>query len=152
MYKRQLREKAHKDTPASFVEFVGGDRLPGKVVGASVEIPGVAPSSLLVDTKNVFARPGRETPKFLRVLSSKIQRIVWRRSEQQELAPGFAYLRSGQAVQFRRLRWEKGTISLLLKDGVREFAFGELAELHPMPGDPWEICYDDLSILIHGLE
>lgn len=149
---RRLREKAHKDTPASFVEFVGGDRLPGKVVGASVEIPGVAPSSLLVDTKNVFARPGRETPKFLRVLSSKIQRIVWRRSEQQELAPGFAYLRSGEAVQFRRLRWEKETISLLLRDGVREFAFGELAELHPMPGDPWETCYDDLAVLSPGLE
>jgi len=149
---RRLREKAHKDTPASFVEFVGGDRLPGKVVGASIETPGAMPSSLLVDTGDVFARPGRETRKFLRVLPSKVQRIAWRRSERQELTPGFAYLRSGQAVEFRRLRWGKGTISLLLRDGVREFAFGELAELHPMLGDPWETCYDDLAVLSPGLE
>ena len=149
---RRLREKAYQSSASSFVEFVGGDRLPGKVAGAGFEAAGGAASCLLVDTEGAFSHPDGTGRKYFRVLPSKVQRIVWRRTKIQALTPGFAYLRSGRLVEFRRLRWGQESISLLLKDGVKEFSFGELDELHPFTDDPWEIYYNDLAVLSPGLE
>ena len=148
---RRLREKAYKYAAESFVEFIGGDRLPGKVVSASFETQGSSPSYLRVDTDGAFARPGTVARKYFRVFPSKVQRIVWRRIDRQVLTPGVAYLRDGQTVEFRRLRWGEASVYLLLSDGVKEFAFGELAEIHPLTGDPWESYYDDLAILSPNL-
>ena len=149
---RRLREKAYQYFAASFVEFVGGDRLPGKVAGAGFETAGGTASCLLVDTEGAFAHPGGTGREYFRVLPSKVQRIVWRRAKIQALTPGFAYLRSGRPVEFRRLRWGQGFISLLLKDGVKEFSFAELDEIHPFTDDPWEIYYNDLAVLSPGLD
>ena len=149
---RRLREKAYQFFASSFVEFVGGDRLPGKVVGAGFETAGGTASCLLVDTEGAFTHPGGTGKKYFRVLPSKVQRIVWRRAKIQALTPGVAYLRSGGLVEFRRLRWGQGFISLLLKDGVKELSFAELDEIHPLTDDPWEIYYNDLAVLSPGLE
>ena len=149
---RRLREKAYQYFAASFVEFVGGDRLPGKVTGAGFETAGGTASCLLVDTEGAFAHPGGTGRKYFRVLPSKVQRIVWRGAKIQALTPGFAYLRSGRPVEFRRLRWGQGFISLLLKDGVKEFSFAELDEIHPFTDDPWEIYYNDIAVLSPGLD
>ena len=149
---RRLREKAYKYFSESFVEFVGGDRLPGTVGGGSFADQGSALSHLLVKTDGAFARPGRASRKHVRILASKGRRAVWRRMERQTLTPGVAYLRNGQALDFRRLRWGEGTVSILLAEGVKEFAFGELAEIHTAAVDPWESYYDDLAVLSPTVE
>ena len=149
---RLLRDKAYRYSAGSYIEFVGGDRLPGKLVSAVFEGRGKAPSMLLVDTEEAFARPGRIARKYIRVLPSKVQRIVWRSGRRQVLTPGVAYLLNGRSIAFRRLRWGTGSVSLLHGDGVTEVAFGQLAELHPVTGDPWESYYDDLAVLNPGLD
>ena len=67
---RRLREKAYKYSAEAFVEFIGGDRLPGKVVSASFETQGTSPSYLRVDTDGAFARPGTVARKYFRVFPS----------------------------------------------------------------------------------
>ncbi|MEC7922406.1 MAG: hypothetical protein VX496_03285, partial [Planctomycetota bacterium] len=144
---RRLRGKAYKFSSESYVEFTGGDRIPGKVVSVSFDDYGGAPSHLLVETEGQFARPGRIARKHVRVLSSKVQRVVWDRLDRRPLTPGVAYLRNGQALNFRRLRWGQGTVSILLSDGVRELSFAQIAEIHPVNTAPWESYYDELAVL-----
>ncbi len=149
---RSLRGKAYKSSAASYVEFTGGDRLPGKVVSVIFNDYGGAPSHLLVETEGQFARPGRIARKHVRVLSSKVQRVVWDRLDRRPLTPGVAYLRNGQALNFRRLRWGQGTVSILLSEGVRELSFAQIAEIHPVDTAPWETYYDELAVLDPNLE
>lgn len=149
---RSLRGKAYKFSSGSYVEFTGGDRLPGKVVSASFNDYGGAASHLLVETEGQFARPGRIARKHVHILASKVRRVVWDRLDRRPLTPGVAYLRNGQALNFRRLRWGPGSVSILLSDGVRELAFAQIAEIHPVDTAPWETYYDELAVLDPNLE
>ncbi len=152
MRDRRLRGKAYKFSSGSYVEFAGGDRIPGKVVSVSFNDYGGAPSHLLVETEGQFSRPGRLARRHIRVLASKVQRVVWDRLDKRPLTPGVAYLRNGQVLNFRRLRWGQGTVSVLLSDGVRELSFSLIAEIHPVDTAPWESYYDELAVLDPNLE
>ncbi len=139
-------------SPKSYVEFAGGDVLPGIVsdyepaqsdafenIGeyllvepsVSVDLPQVAPSG------------------FLRVSTEWIQRIVWEHPPggPNDYRPGTVFLRDGSQVKFKGLRWSKGAISLLTDDGVRSFVLAQVAELHYPQRSVWDSWFEQLAVL-----
>jgi len=70
------------DTPDAYVELVGGDRLPGRLVGyrRGGETPGraLAPHLLIEPTVTV-GLPDGPAQEPVRVLAEHVQRVVWRR-------------------------------------------------------------------------
>lgn len=139
-------------SPKSYVEFVGGDVLPGVVsnyeptqseafenIGeylqvepsVSVDLPQVAPSG------------------FLRITTDWIQRIVWEHPPggPSDYRPGTVFLRDGSQVKYKSLRWSKGAISLLTDDGVRSFVLAQVAELHYPQRSNWDAWFEQLAVL-----
>lgn len=138
-------------TPSAYVEFVGGDRLPGRVVGfrrASDDSDGALPAHLLIEPELVSraatAPTGART--YLRVDPRDVRRVVWQ-SSSDGYHPGAAYLRDGTRVRFRSLRWSESAVRLLVDDGAQEIPFGRLAEIHLPETDPWEAYFSQLARL-----
>lgn len=138
-------------TPSAYVEFVGGDRLPGRVVGfsrASDDSDGALPAHLLVEpeiaSRAAAAPTGART--YLRVDPRDVRRVVWQ-SSIDGYHPGAAYLRDGTRVRFRSLRWSESAVRLLVDDGAQEIPFGQLAAIHLPETDPWQAYFSQLARL-----
>jgi len=139
-------------TPKAFVEFAGGDVLPGIVADyeppqsdsfenlgeylvveptVSVDLPHVAPSG------------------FVRVSTDWLQRIVWERvpGGPKDYRPGTVFLRDGSQVKFKSLRWSKGAVTILTDDGVKAFVLAQVAELHFPSRSSWETWFEQLAVL-----
>ncbi len=138
-------------TPSAYVEFVGGDRMPGEVIGHS---PGNEspyrrlPPHLLVRPAISVRRPNTEFDMPVRITSEHVRRVVWQSVASEPTLPSTVVLRSGQRLTFRALRWTSDGISLLLEDGVRNLAFSELAEVHLAGGDAWETFLDHAATVL----
>jgi len=137
--------------PAAFVEFMGGDRLPGTVLKAcygqrqlaSVTVPDhlvVQPHVELKDSTN-------ETLREVRVIGRMIRRIVWQRLPVDRYRPGTLFAHDGQQLTFRGCRFLPGAVRLLTQSGIKEMPFDNVAELHLPQTDPWEAYYDELAAL-----
>lgn len=139
--------------PAAYIEFVGGDRMPGEVIGHS---PGDEspyrrlPPHLLVRPAFPVRRPNTEFDVPIRIKSEHIRRVVWQSIAAEPTPPATVVLRSGQRIAFRALRWTGDGISLLLEDGVRNLAFSELAEVRLAEGDAWETFLDHAATVLPG--
>lgn len=135
---------------AAFVEFAGGDRLAGTVVGVQTgqEDPyDQRPGHLFVKPAVDWHFPDDKQPSDIRVSTEWVQRIVWQRTGNDEYRPGTAVIRNGGSFAFRTLRWDKDQLRLLTAEGVREIAWDDLAELHLPKLDPWNNYLDQLAVL-----
>ena len=123
-----------------FIEFVGGDRLPGKVVGArtaEVKDNQTWPARLRVYPYSRVYWPDGPFQDYLDILAAAVKRVVWKAVEK-EYQPGWAFLTDGRRIRYRAVQWTEKGVRLLTEEGIEQFAFDELAELH-LPGlDPWE--------------
>jgi len=138
------------DNAAGYVEFVGGDRLAGRVVGAEVPAPGAEehqPPSLWVRPLVSPDLPPRQKRALLRVLAADVRRVVWGRRPGRRYQPATAFLLDGEELPFRRLRWADDGVRLLLEDSIRRVALPDLAELHLPARDPWEVYFRHLAVL-----
>lgn len=138
-------------TPSAYVEFAGGDRLPGRVVGfrrASDDSDGALPAHLLVEPElaspAVTALTGART--YLRVDPRDVRRVVWQ-SSSDAYHHGAAYLRDGTRIRFRSLRWGDAAVRLLVDDGAQEIPFGRLAAIHLPEADGWEAYFSQVARL-----
>ncbi len=138
--------------PKAFIEFAGGDVLPGIVADyepsqtdafenlgeylvveptVSIDLPNVAPSG------------------FVRVSTDWVQRIVWERlaGGPKDYRPGTIFLRDGSQVRFKNIRWSKGAITLLTDDGVKSYVLAQVAELHYPQRSSWDVWFEQLAVL-----
>jgi len=131
----------------AYIEFVGGDRIVGRIVGASAGAGPYVPAHVLVAPAEPLREPVRGLPGHVRILPGRIERIVFKSSSPRRLEPGTLYYLNGRGVSFVRLRWRRDSVVLLLKDGTREVRTSEIAEVHLPPIDPWKAYYRELAIL-----
>ncbi len=133
-----------------FIDFVGGDRFAGHVVGLQPsDESGILNMSahLLVRPAAPLHVPGQPPAAYAHILPSRIQRVVWGRASQRRLQPGTLYYLDGRQLGFLRLRWQQNSVLLLLKDGTREVELSKIAEVHLPKIDPWQAYYQELAVL-----
>jgi hypothetical protein len=138
--------------PDSFVEFLGGDRLPGIVIGSSTGTEQKyqrLPPHLLLD-RQAWNFPSAPTPTPLRVLTRWIRRVVWQRRSTDKFEPGTLFYQDGRRISFRAVRWAPTSVLLLLEQNTAEIAFHDIAELHLPNTDVWGAYVEQLAFLSSG--
>jgi hypothetical protein len=140
--------------PQAFVEFFGGDRLPGQVTefrSGRESIYRQLPPCLVVQPAVPIDWPETKRAAGLPVLARWVRRVVWQKREDGRYRPGTLYYRDGRQVLFRGLRWSSHSVRLLIEQETREIAFDEIAEVH-LPGvDPWEAWFHQLAAILPDL-
>jgi hypothetical protein len=136
--------------PVAFVEFVGGDVLPGQVVAHSSGDETLDDRTLpffLVEPEVAVDPPGRAPRSGLRVIARWLRRVVWERRQRSTYEPGTLFFRDGRNLRFRSVRWGRGEVRLLLEEGISRVSFDQIAELHLARVDPWEAYFEELAVL-----
>ncbi|MGB9687815.1 hypothetical protein [Thermogutta sp.] len=135
-----------------YIEFVGGDRLPGKVESArpaEVKDNRTWPARLRVYPYSRVYWPDGPFQDHIDIVTAAVKRVVWK-SVGEEYQPGWAFLTDGRRVRYRAVQWTEKGVRLLTEEGIEQFAFDELAELH-LPGlNPWESVIRSRVGLITG--
>jgi len=149
---RWLRDRKGKAWRAGeycpgYIEFIGGDRLVGRILGAGAGDGLYAGAHLVVKPVAPLHQPVRASPGGVRVLPGRIQRVVFGSSARRRLHPGTLYYKDGRQVGFVFLRWKAESVALLLKDGTSEVKTLDIAEIHFPQIDPWKAYYQELAIL-----
>ncbi len=149
------RQQAPASAPNRFVEFFGGDRLAGEVIGyrASAESPFDAqPPHVLVRTVGEVQSPDELQAAVIRVALEHVRRIVWERRSPDGYRPATVVLQNGGEVTFRSVRWTDLGVSLLTDQGLRTIPWAELAELHFPKQDEWQTYIEQLTVLSPDLK
>lgn len=144
------RQQPASVQPPMFVEFEGGDRLAGEVVSHfdGRENPyETKPPYLVVRPIAEIQPPDVTQPAQLRVSTEWLRRVVWEGVATEEYRPGTVWLKTGASLAFRSLRWTAHGITLLSTDGVKEFSFSDLGEIHLPKLNPWTAYYEQLAVL-----
>ena len=76
-----------------------------------------------------------------------VRKIVWEHVGSNELQPSTVWLRTGASIAYRSLRWSAQGIILLTSEGVKEFSFSDLGEIHFPKINPWNAYYEQLAVL-----
>jgi hypothetical protein len=142
---------------SGYVEFVGGDRLIGRVVGSrpAKTVGGVlVPAHLLVSPararRHVHSHGPVKPLEPIRVRVETVRRIVMTTAPKGYHRPGRLIRRNGDNVDFVSLRLGDNSISLLLNDSVVEVKLDDAAEIHFPQLDPWETYFAGLGKLSPG--
>lgn len=136
--------------PTTFVEFFGGDRLAGEVVGAGNgnESPfETLPPHLLLRPSADYQPPDYASDQPLRIASKWIRRIAWNGMPGRRYAASTAWLSGGGQVVFRSLRWNISGVTLLTDSGLRTFSYSDLAEIHLPRQEEWSVYVDQVAAL-----
>lgn len=135
--------------PTSWIEFTGGDVMPGRVVGAGtgVESPALRlPAYLEVSPYAPIDWPDGPSRPRIRVHQASVRRIVWQ-SMTRSYQPRTLFYRDGRQMDFRAVRFTATGIQLLREDGIQEVSLEEAGELHMSPSDSWEAWLDQVATL-----
>jgi len=142
---------------SGYIEFVGGDRLIGRVVGSrpAKTVGGVlVPAHLLVSPararRPVHSHGPVKPLEPIRVRAETVRRIVMTTAPKGYHRPGRLIRRNGDNVDFVSLRLGDNSISLLLNDSVVEVKLDDAAEIHFPQLDPWETYFRVLGKLSPG--
>jgi len=137
--------------PESFVEFIGGDRLPGTLSKVSPDRPQITalavPAYLVVEPGVVLKDSNGVALREVRVIERMVRRIVQHRLGDDRYRPGTLFTRDGRKIAFQRHRFVPGAVSLRTLSGIKEAPWESVAELHLPQADPWEAYYDELAAL-----
>ena len=137
--------------PMAFVEFVGGDRLAGEVLsyqdGQANRFEPTLPNLIVKPLANLQP-PEVTTPSPIRITLPWVRRIAWKSQENaHEYQPGTIWLLTGTPLTFRSLRWNETGLLVLTAEGLKQFAFVELSEIHLPQIDQWTAYLQQLAIL-----
>lgn len=138
------------ELPDAYIEFIGGDRLPGRVTDYrhGTESPyRRLPPHLLVDPDAKVDWPDALRADGVPVLTRWLRRVVWEKRDDTRYRPGTLFYRDGRHVEFRAVRWSDGEVRLLLEQETRTVPFGQIAELHFPRVDFWNAWYEQLAVL-----
>ncbi len=135
--------------PDRWVEFAGGDRLPGRVVafrdGTQSPRERLPPHLIVVPEQRVDA-PDSSGRLEVRVSTAWVRRIVWRQAAER-FRPRTVFTSDGRQLEYRALRFGERSVFLLREDGVVEIPFAEIDDLHLAPVEPWDAYFDQLAAL-----
>jgi len=146
---RSLRSWRPGDSDA-YIEFVGGDRLVGRIEGAVAagRADGLqAPAHLLVRPAVSLHDPAWRSLGRLRISPGRIERVVFRSSSRRRLQPGSMYYLDGRKLRFLDLRWKSESVVVLLTEDTREVKISDIAEIHLPRIDSWRAYYRELAVL-----
>ncbi len=142
---------APADLPEAFVEFFGGDRLPGQVLEyrTGQESPfRKTPPCVIVAPEAAIDWPEGKRLGGLAVVARWLRRVVWQARDDDRYRPGTLFYLDGRQIEFRAARWSRNSVRLLLEQETRDVPFEEIAELHlPRPA-PWDAWFDQLAMLL----
>ena len=141
--------------PAAFVEFVGGDVLPGRVLGTGPTTTlqqGELPAHLLVEPATPVNWPENPGRNIIRVASRWLKRVVWQRRVADDYQPGTLFLKDGRQLAFRSVRLDSSAVSVLTDTERRQIPFGELAEIDMPAIDWWNAYFEQLAVLAPDLK
>jgi len=135
-----------------YIEFVGGDRLVGRVVGVrqagEVDSPYTEAHLLVRPSAPLHQQvQGLRSQPCVRVLPGRIARVVFKGVSRRRLQPGTLFCLDGRRLRFLGLRWRKNSVTLLLKGGTCKVNTSEIAEAHLPQIDPWRAYYEELAVL-----
>lgn len=157
---RSLRDTslAAASTPEAYVEFFGGDCLPGRVSGlvAASKLPDLPTAAHLVIEPSVqlasVTTSASSSILPVRVLPEYVKRVVWQRRSVDRYQPATLFHRDGRQLVFRSLRWTDHGVRLLLEQGTDYVDYDQIAELHlPQPA-PWDMVLRQLATLTPGAD
>jgi hypothetical protein len=146
--RRDTTEQA--TVPQAFIEMVGGDVLPGRVMGLgpTATLPeGEIGANLLVEPAIPLNAPDASPRSVVRVLTRWLRRVVWQRRSIDPYQPGTLFLRDGRQLAFKAVRFENRGVSVLTDIDRRVIPYGELAELDLPRMDGWEAYFEQLALL-----
>ena len=134
-----------------YIEFVGGDRIIGSVVGSrpTRDAGGIRfPAHLLVAPARDPKTPQHiRSPRPIRVLVDTIKRIVMTPNPRGSFKPGRLVRLDGRNVDFVSLRPGEDSLELLLSNSAITVKFDDIAEIHFPQVDPWEAYFRVLGVL-----
>lgn len=138
-----------EEEPTAYVEFYGGDRLAGRVIGGNSRQQTLwrHPTHVLFSPASRLDWPDSSRPDGIRLQARWLKRIVWRRRDDARYVPGTAFLKDGGQVSFRSVRWLDSGVRLLVDSDSREFAFSDLSELHLPRMNSWQSWWEQLAVL-----
>ena len=131
----------------SYIEFVGGDQLVGRIEGVGAGDGVYTAEHLLVKPAAPLHQQVQGSPEHVRILPGRIQRVVFRPASRRRLRPGTLYYLDNQRLKFVHLRWKDQSVVLLLKTGTREVKTSEIAEVHLPHIDSWQAYFRELAVL-----
>jgi len=134
-----------------YVEFVGGDRLPGRVVryegGDSAGGAMWGRPHLQIEAEAGLTSPDLAASRPLRIDVESLRRVVWApRSIVSGTSARVEFL-DGRQVGFRSLRWSEAGVRVLTDDGPQSLRMNELAAVHLPAVDFWETYWRQLALL-----
>ena len=149
---RWLRDRSLSvpDTPQAYIEFFGGDRLPGRVIGfrSGADDPfETTPAYLIVEPSVRVDAPEKTIDRPLRVSTRWLKRIAWSGKAYREFTPATVFQRDGRRLRFRALRWSGETVTLLREEGVEIVDLADVEEIHFPARKLWDAYFDQLAIL-----
>src|SRR5688572_7246659 len=136
--------------PTQFVEHVGGDRFPCRVIeyASGADNPYDRQLRHLVVEPSISVHwPDLRQRKSLRILTRWLRRVVWEARGTERYQPGTLFHRDGRQLSYRAVRWQTDSVRLLLADGPSEIPFSQIAELHLPLQDSWEAYCEQLAII-----
>jgi hypothetical protein len=134
----------------SFVEFIGGDRLPGRVVAYADDVDGASwplGRRLIVETPLNLDLPGFAGRTRIPVALDRVRRIVAVEHSGRPLEPGTLRHADGRRLKFRALHWRNDGVQILSEAGSVSVALSEVHELCLPQLDPWKAFYAELAVL-----
>jgi len=135
-----------------YIEFVGGDRIVGRLLGgqAAAYKDGLyVPAHLVIEPaspKYMRYHEG-DSPYSVRVLPSRIRRVVLGAGLRDRFHPGMVFYQNGRRAGFVSIRWRGESVQLLTKEGTRTAKLSDIAEIHMPQTDPWREYYRELAVL-----
>ncbi len=134
----------------AFIEFFGGDVLPGQVVAVGASETHFEDHSphLLVEPEVPLDLPGRAVRGSLRVVSRWIRRVVWTGRPSTPYLPSTLTFRDGRRLRFRSARWGRGELTLLLDDGIARVRYQQIAEIHLPAISSWQTYEEQLAVVL----
>ena len=138
--------------PKAMLEFFGGDRLPARVIGYVRTAPNSFENlgeCLIVKPTCSIDLPSKPRSPYIRVSTQWLKRIVFDEhpGPPPRYRPGTLFLKNGGQLDYKSVRWGKGTLSILTSEGSQSFSWQQIAELHLPLRDMWEVWFDQLCAL-----
>lgn len=136
--------------PDAFLEMIGGDVLPGRVVaaGASTTVEeGDIGAHLLVEPTTPISRPDGLPRGTVRILTRWLRRVVWQRRPHDAFQPATLFFKDGRQLAFRSIRFRGDGLSVLTDDGRRDARFADLVELDMPSSDWWNAYFEQVALL-----
>lgn len=141
--------------PQAYVEFEGGDRLPGEVISFSNGVDNpyeICPRYFVVKPSIDLQPPDVFGSIDMRVTAEWVRRIVWEQIAEDVYQPGTIWLRSRKSMTYRSLRWTPEGVAALTTEGLKNIAMSDLAEVHLPRQDAWAAYFNQVAVLSPDLK